>query len=120
MSDNAKCAEAGLGKPVQVVTKGSNAWAAIRAEFIEAQAGQCAICRQDVTEDPRLDHCHETGCIRGVLCSSCNVKLGWYEGRRREIEQYLAGAYEFEAHRMADRMTRPERWRKYWQGKQIA
>ena len=74
-----------------------SAWSETRAEFVRAQAGACAICREPLTR-PQLDHCHVTGFIRGALCHSCNIKLGWYEKRRREIETYLATACIFMHH----------------------
>ena len=37
-----------------------------------------------------MDHDHETGQFRGLLCSNCNTKLGWYERFREEIDRYLA------------------------------
>lgn len=45
-------------------------------EFILAtQDDACAICH--TTEDVRhVDHCHDTGKVRGVLCSNCNTALG--------------------------------------------
>lgn len=46
----------------------------------ESQGHVCAICKRD---DPgtshgfwHIDHCHETGRIRGLLCSTCNTGLG--------------------------------------------
>jgi hypothetical protein len=39
-----------------------------------AQGGVCAICR---TRDANVvDHCHESGLFRGLLCSQCNSMLG--------------------------------------------
>jgi hypothetical protein len=46
--------------------------------MIRAQGGQCAIC-EDIFKSDRhthVDHCHFTGAIRGILCSSCNLMLG--------------------------------------------
>lgn len=34
----------------------------------------CGIC--DATERLVLDHCHNTGVIRGVLCNTCNSGIG--------------------------------------------
>lgn len=51
----------------------------------EAQNGLCAICGQaETTIDPRtkkirklaIDHDHETGNVRGLLCSNCNKGIG--------------------------------------------
>lgn len=43
-------------------------------EMYEAQDGTCKICNQDL----RLvvDHCHESGKVRGLLCNQCNIGLG--------------------------------------------
>lgn len=46
--------------------------------FIE-QCGNCAICGRNQSEfDYKLavDHCHETGKVRGLLCRPCNQALG--------------------------------------------
>lgn len=37
-----------------------------------------------------IDHCHETGLVRGLLCGGCNVYLGHYEKIRENAERYLA------------------------------
>ena len=82
------------------MTTQSEHWKQARADFHAAQTGLCAICGNPLPlRQAQLDHCHVTGMIRGVLCRSCNVKLGWYEKRRREIEPYLAHAAVHAAHR---------------------
>lgn len=53
------------------------------AEFekrLEAQEYKCPICGRDLREDrPCLDHCHETGKRRAVLCHRCNKALGLFQ-----------------------------------------
>lgn len=41
----------------------------------DAQDYRCAICRK-MTRTPSVDHCHETGQVRGLLCQKCNIMLG--------------------------------------------
>lgn len=55
-------------------------------EFIlglfKGQAGRCAICGKEMKMASRtchIDHCHETGVIRGLLCGQCNVGLGMFQ-----------------------------------------
>jgi hypothetical protein len=47
-------------------------------EIFEAQDGVCAICREPRPEERTLhvDHDHDTGEIRGLLCFRCNNALG--------------------------------------------
>jgi hypothetical protein len=46
--------------------------------MLEQQQGGCAICFQGNPSGRRLavDHNHDTGEVRGLLCGSCNVGLG--------------------------------------------
>ena len=49
--------------------------------MFEEQEGRCAICggtdsRSSRTEHFFVDHCHETGQVRGLLCAGCNVGIG--------------------------------------------
>ena len=55
------------------------------------QGGGCAICGQPPANGMHLavDHDHATGAIRGLLCTRCNLQLGWYELNRRAVMAYL-------------------------------
>lgn len=59
------------------------------------QAGLCAICRKPTTiEKPFLfvDHDHDTGKVRGLLCHKCNAGIGLFEDNVNSLNfaiQYL-------------------------------
>lgn len=67
--------------------------------MMAAQGGVCAICG---TSDwpgkdnrPHVDHCHETGKVRGILCGPCNNGLGNFgddPARLRAAAAYLEAA----------------------------
>jgi hypothetical protein len=46
-----------------------------------AQDGRCAICGQTEKDGLRLrvDHDHESGFIRGLLCHTCNCGIGMFQ-----------------------------------------
>jgi hypothetical protein len=44
-------------------------------ELLHKQGGLCACCGR-VMDNPHVDHCHETGLIRGLLCFLCNSGIG--------------------------------------------
>ena len=56
-------------------------------EMLEKQNGKCAICGTTETKGRKsgrgggadvfaVDHCHDTGDVRGLLCHSCNRAMG--------------------------------------------
>ena len=45
-------------------------------KLLEQQEGKCAICAS--LKANTVDHCHKTGKIRGILCRSCNVAIGFF------------------------------------------
>ncbi len=48
------------------------------AELLLKQGGACAVCRS-VVEKFHVDHCHNTGQVRGLLCHKCNIRLGGWD-----------------------------------------
>lgn len=69
-----------------------------RYEFmLQAQGGVCKICNKKCRSGNRLavDHCHETGRVRGLLCGVCNTRLGIIEMYKKDQspwDNYLTGA----------------------------
>lgn len=48
--------------------------------MFDEQQGCCKICNRHQTEFKialAVDHCHETGKIRGLLCRKCNLLIGF-------------------------------------------
>lgn len=59
-------------------------------KMIEDQDHGCAICKEDLSQrNPKnvhIDHCHDTGVVRGVLCSNCNMALGLLKDNTEVLE----------------------------------
>lgn len=55
----------------------------VKTAMLSAQGGKCAICRC-ILRDTKgmdkvsIDHNHETGVVRGLLCGRCNIGLGMF------------------------------------------
>ena len=67
--------------------------------LLESQGGVCAICGADSPrrvgrENLSVDHCHDTGKVRGILCEPCNIGLGRFDDDPKLLRsalEYLEG-----------------------------
>lgn len=48
-------------------------------QMFDDQMGRCAICcRTQESKRLAVDHCHQTGVIRSLLCEKCNTGIGLF------------------------------------------
>lgn len=62
-----------------------------RAEWerlLQEQGGRCAICFREAPM--AVDHCHQTGKIRGLLCRPCNCAIGLFHEDTERMTQAVA------------------------------
>lgn len=66
------------------------------AKLFEDQKGVCAICenpetakRNGVVRALAVDHCHDTGKVRGLLCSNCNTALGKFKDNTKVLAKAI-------------------------------
>ena len=64
----------------------------------DKQNGRCAICNKHNFECNKilsLDHCHNTGKIRGLLCSHCNHGLGQFKDDTELLIQAMKYLFKY-------------------------
>jgi hypothetical protein len=67
--------------------------------LLKEQDGKCAICLTDKCSSGfrlAVDHNHETGKIRGLLCRDCNQVLGKF---KEDIDRFLRAAMYLNLHK---------------------
>lgn len=63
--------------------------------MLKEQGGTCAICHTDKPTlngkgSFRIDHCHTTGKVRGLLCNKCNAGLGMFSDKIEMLNRAIA------------------------------
>lgn len=73
-------------------------------EMFDKQKGVCAICHRPETshsnkkgpvDSLRVDHCHITGTIRGLLCSECNFGISKFDDNMGSLSSALLYILKF-------------------------
>lgn len=61
-------------------------------QIVGDQNGVCAICQNECPTGGNLsvDHCHETGEVRGLLCRTCNLGLGEFKDSAKNLQRAIA------------------------------
>lgn len=49
-------------------------------ELRASQGGSCAVCKKELKKF-HIDHDHNTGKVRGLLCHRCNVMIGGWDDK---------------------------------------
>lgn len=70
----------------------------ITIKILNEQGGLCLVCKRPIDINNRgeavLDHCHQTGLVRGVLHRSCNSSLGKMDNA---IGRWAAKSMQYDA-----------------------
>jgi hypothetical protein len=71
-------------------------------QWVKVQDYRCPVCGKsfkqwefspDINLDTRVDHCHLTNKVRGILHNNCNIAVGWLEdnpNHAMNVASYLA------------------------------
>lgn len=59
----------------------------------ESQNGKCAICGKSFSKPSNacVDHNHETGNVRGLICKNCNFGIGYF----KDNPKFIFRAFEY-------------------------
>ena len=72
-------------------------------KIYDQQNGKCIGCEDDIIHNGKLthiDHCHNTGIVRGLLCSKCNQLIGLAKENIKTLNNiinYLTGPHSIGA-----------------------
>ena len=72
--------------------------------MLESQNFKCKICKKEETAKTTIgetktlavDHCHQSGKIRGLLCSKCNRGLGFFQDSQENLLEAIKYLQESE------------------------
>lgn len=65
-------------------------------KMLEKQKGLCANSYCGSNLRLSVDHCHDTGIVRGILCNTCNLALGQIDDNKRRLKGLIEYLENFE------------------------
>jgi hypothetical protein len=75
-------------------------------QMFDDQGGVCAICKNTQTKKRlAVDHCHDTGQVRGLLCDKCNRAIGLLGDTKERLEAALEYLREAQNGRIVQGLT---------------
>ena len=62
--------------------------------MLDSQGGKCAICGATSSKHSKynrlvVDHCHDTGVVRGLLCIRCNMAIAMVGDQYHEARKFV-------------------------------
>lgn len=74
-------------------------------KMLEEQKGVCKLCEKEGFKMAKhhklklvVDHCHETGTVRGLLCHNCNRGLGLFKDDVESLKRAIDYLNQIETH----------------------
>ena len=70
-----------------------------RGDMLQEQGNKCKLCDRDIAFEGKvksvqtavIDHCHNHGHVRGIICHPCNAMIGYVENNLtlEQLQAYL-------------------------------
>jgi hypothetical protein len=59
--------------------------------MVQKQEGMCDICSSTFVPWTKfhIDHCHDSGKVRGLLCHNCNIGLGMFKDNKESLSKAI-------------------------------
>ncbi len=81
------------------------------ADLLELQNGRCGVCsRKPGKARLAVDHDHETGFVRGLLCHRCNKAIGYLDDNREVAQRAVTYLMNGEIHYAALTPAQEDEW----------
>ena len=88
-------AQSDIGKETAKFAQLKFCWGVTREQYnelLEKQNHSCYMCKTHISKLDRglfVDHNHQTGKVRGLLCHKCNVVIGFTEESIDRLEKII-------------------------------